>query len=100
MAPKPTKAERDRKLKARLRARQRVVARMAVRIGKRVRERRMALGWSQMKVANDAGIDHSYVSRIERGMVRRFDIGVIARVEKALGLSHDANAGASTEAAS
>ncbi len=35
--------------------------------GKRVRERRKALGLSQEELADEAGFDRTYISMIERG---------------------------------
>lgn len=36
-------------------------------LGKRIRSRRSELGLSQEGLANEAGLDRSYVGRIERG---------------------------------
>ena len=36
-------------------------------LGKRIRSRRGELGLSQAGLANEAGLDRSYVGRIERG---------------------------------
>ena len=36
-------------------------------LGKRIRERRLDLGMSQEGLAHAAGLDRSYVGRIERG---------------------------------
>ena len=36
-------------------------------LGKRIRARRRELGLSQEAMANEAGLDRSYVGRIERG---------------------------------
>lgn len=40
---------------------------IAQRFGKRLRERRMALGLSQEAFAHAAGLDRTYISGIERG---------------------------------
>jgi transcriptional regulator with XRE-family HTH domain len=36
-------------------------------LGQRIRARRSAIGMSQEKLAHEAGLDRSYVGRIERG---------------------------------
>lgn len=36
-------------------------------IGKRIRERREAKGWSQEQLAIEAGVDNSHLGKLERG---------------------------------
>lgn len=55
-------------------------------LGRRVRERRKALGFSQEKFAHHAGIDRSYMGAIERGE-RNVTFAVLC--ELAEGLDHD-----------
>ena len=38
-----------------------------IELGGRIREKRKALGWSQEDLADNAGIDRSYVGGVERG---------------------------------
>jgi transcriptional regulator with XRE-family HTH domain len=54
--------------------------------GKRVRERRKALGLSQEAFAVKCGLDRTYVSGIERGK-RNVALRNIEAVAKALGIS-------------
>ena len=53
------------------------------RIGQRIRELREARGWSQERLADEAGLDRSYMSGIERG-VRNVSVLKIARLSRAL----------------
>jgi transcriptional regulator with XRE-family HTH domain len=54
--------------------------------GKAVRNRRIAAGYSQEKLAESAGLHPTYVSMIERG-VRNPTLDVSARIAKALKVS-------------
>lgn len=51
--------------------------------GARVRERRVALGWSQRVLAEQAAMDWSYVAQVERGE-RNIALMNILRLAKAL----------------
>ena len=53
------------------------------KIGQRIREGRDARGWSQERLADEAGVDRSYMSGIERG-VRNVSVLKIARLARAL----------------
>jgi transcriptional regulator with XRE-family HTH domain len=55
-------------------------------LGMRVRELRAAKGWSQEQLADEARIDRSYMSGIERG-VRNPTVLSLARVAGALGVT-------------
>jgi transcriptional regulator with XRE-family HTH domain len=55
------------------------------RIGTRVRETRQERGWSQEHLADEAGIDRSYMSGIERG-VRSLSVVKLAQIARALGV--------------
>lgn len=57
--------------------------------GDRVRERRQALGWTKSRLADEAGIDVSQVSRIERGVTTAPSPDKITRLARALGVSTD-----------
>ncbi len=52
-------------------------------IGQRVREAREQRGWSQERLADEAGVDRSYMSGIERG-VRNVSVLKLARLARAL----------------
>ena len=54
-------------------------------LGKRVRAYRLKLGWSQMFLAAEAGLDKSYIGSIERAEVNP-SIKKIARLADALGV--------------
>ena len=56
------------------------------RFGKRVREKRTALGLSQEAFADKANLDRTYISGIERGK-RNVAIRNIDAIAKALGVS-------------
>ncbi len=52
-------------------------------LGKRIRQRRKALGWSQERFALEAEIDRSYVGGVERGQ-RNVTFTVLCRLCVAL----------------
>ena len=52
----------------------------------RMRERRLALGWSQSRLARDAGVTEKAVSRWELRGVEHAEFAVMARVARALGV--------------
>jgi len=55
-------------------------------IGKRIRRKRIALGWKQQRLADRSGVAQTTISQIERGMF----IGswkVLSRIADALGMS-------------
>ena len=56
------------------------------RFGKRVRERRVAIGLSQGKFATKCGLDRTYISGIERGQ-RNVSLRNIQTIAKALDTS-------------
>jgi len=53
-------------------------------LGKRIRQFRLRLGWSQMFLAAESGLDKSYIGSIERAEVNP-SIKKIARIADALG---------------
>jgi transcriptional regulator with XRE-family HTH domain len=53
--------------------------------GRRVRGRRLELGWSQMRLADEAGLHFTYVSSVERGE-RNISLQNILRLATALGI--------------
>ena len=57
-----------------------------VALGKSIRSRRLALGLSQEKLAEAAGLHWTYISSIERGK-RNVSLVNIVRIAKALGVS-------------
>jgi transcriptional regulator with XRE-family HTH domain len=56
------------------------------RFGKRVKELRRRSRLSQEDFADQAGIDSSYLGKVERGE-RNPSLGVVARVAKAFGMT-------------
>ncbi|MDR1613192.1 MAG: helix-turn-helix domain-containing protein [Planctomycetota bacterium] len=54
-----------------------------VRVGNAVRNRRMALAWSQEALADYAGIDRSHMGKIERGE-RNVTLLNLLRIAKAI----------------
>lgn len=52
-------------------------------LGKRIRRRRNALGWTQEELADNAGIDRSYIGGVERGE-RNLTISVLGQICQAL----------------
>lgn len=56
------------------------------RFGKRVKELRLRSRLSQEDFADQAGIDSSYLGKVERGE-RNPSLGVVARIAKAFGIT-------------
>lgn len=54
-------------------------------LGRRIRKYRLQLGWSQMFLAAESGLDKSYIGSIERAEVNP-SIKKIARIADALGV--------------
>ena len=59
---------------------------LLTQVGQRTKHLRAQRGWSQERLADEAGVDRSYMSGIERG-VRNASILTLARIAKALGVS-------------
>jgi transcriptional regulator with XRE-family HTH domain len=57
-----------------------------VAIGRRIRQQRTRQKWSQERLADEARIDRSYMSGIERG-VRNTSVLTLLRIAKALDVS-------------
>lgn len=53
-------------------------------LGNRIRETRKALGWTQEDLADNAGIDRSYIGSVERGE-RNLTFKVLYQICEALG---------------
>lgn len=53
-------------------------------LGNRIRETRKALGWTQEDLADNAGIDRSYIGSVERGE-RNLTFKVLCQICEALG---------------
>jgi transcriptional regulator with XRE-family HTH domain len=56
-----------------------------VGFGERVRERRKALGWSQEMLAEEAGLDRTYIGRCEAGK-QNATLKTIYSLAEALGI--------------
>jgi len=57
-----------------------------VQFGRALRERRLALGWSQEKLAEEADLHWTYIGGIERGE-RNLSLQNIVKIAAALGVS-------------
>jgi transcriptional regulator with XRE-family HTH domain len=57
-----------------------------ISIGKRIRKRRNALGWTMMDLAFEADMDYRQIGRIERGETN-FTIGTLVRIAVVLDVS-------------
>ncbi len=55
-------------------------------MGKRIRKLRSRKPWSQERLADEAHLDRSYMSGIERG-VRKVSVLTVAKIAKALKVS-------------
>ena len=62
-------------------------------LGQRLRERRKQAGWSQVEVAQQAGIIQGDLSLLERGQKRELWASTLARLAEVLGCSLDYLAG-------
>lgn len=59
---------------------------MRKKFGKRIRELRLAKGWSQEKFADEVGVHRTYIGAVERGE-QNIALDNIDRIAKRLGLS-------------
>ncbi len=55
-------------------------------IGRLVRERREARGWTQTRLAQEAGMPQTYISKVERGDVEIPQRHTLEKIGKALGV--------------
>lgn len=53
-------------------------------LGKRIRQKRKSIGWTQEALADNAGIDRSYIGGVERGE-RNVTFTVLCQICTALG---------------
>jgi transcriptional regulator with XRE-family HTH domain len=58
-------------------------------LGKRIEERRKALGLSQEQLAGRVGTRQSHLSRIERGFIVEIQSGLLTRLAQALDVTTD-----------
>jgi DNA-binding XRE family transcriptional regulator len=58
------------------------------RLGRRVQELRSARGWTQQRLADEAGLDRTYISGLEHGK-QNPTIGALLRLATALGAPLD-----------
>jgi len=58
----------------------------ARKLGARIRQRRVARGWTQEQLAEHAGVHYKYLGDVERG-VRNPALFNIARIARALGVA-------------
>jgi transcriptional regulator with XRE-family HTH domain len=52
----------------------------SLRVGRSIRAIRVRLGWRQIDVAQKARVSRSFVSKLERGLIRHSDLDVVERV--------------------
>jgi transcriptional regulator with XRE-family HTH domain len=57
--------------------------------GERLRELRTSRGWTIRQLAMHAGVDHGFISRVERGAYSAPRLPTIDRIAQALELSRD-----------
>lgn len=57
------------------------------KFGERVRHHRKMLDWSQEDLANEAGLDRTYIGSVERGE-RNISLINIVKIAQALGYHH------------
>jgi len=57
---------------------------MVRKVGHRIRELRQKKGWSQEKLAEEAGLHRTYIGQVERGE-KSIGIGNLFRIAAALG---------------
>ena len=66
--------------------RQQDIALVVARLAPNVRKLRIAAGFTQESLAEQAGIDVSYVQRLERGVPANVTIAIIGALARALGV--------------
>lgn len=60
-----------------------------IRVGRSIRAIRIRLDWRQADLANRAGVSRSFVSKLERGLIRDVDLDRLDRTCQALGADLD-----------
>ncbi len=61
-----------------------------VQVGRRMRRRREALGLGTVQLGEKAGLSHSYISRLERGLIPRPTLPELSAVARALEMPEQA----------
>jgi transcriptional regulator with XRE-family HTH domain len=57
--------------------------------GDRIRRQRESLGWSQHDLARRAGVERSYITRLENGERFRISLEISVKIADALGVTVD-----------
>lgn len=56
-------------------------------IGQRIRERRLALGWTQERLAKASGYSRVYVLKLENAQVESPGVKALEKISRCLGMS-------------
>jgi transcriptional regulator with XRE-family HTH domain len=59
-------------------------------IGQRIRERRLALGWTQERLAKASGYSRVYVLKLENGQVKSPGVQALEKIVHCLGMELEA----------
>ena len=57
-----------------------------LKIGKRIRKRRISMGWTMMDLSYEAETDYRQIGRIERGETN-FTIGTLVKISGVIGIT-------------
>src|SRR5215471_6077764 len=66
-------------------------------LGTRLRQIRLARGWSQRDMARICGVDHAWISRLEAGERHNISLAAAMKIAKCAGVSLDYLAGATND---
>ena len=55
-------------------------------IGQRIREKRLGLGWSQVRLAKESGFSRVYILKLENGQVESPGIKALEKISRSLGV--------------
>lgn len=55
-------------------------------IGQRIREKRLELGWSQVRLAKESGFSRVYILKLENGQVESPGIKALEKISRSLGV--------------
>lgn len=59
-------------------------------IGQRIREKRLELGWSQVRLAKESGFSRVYILKLENGQVESPGIKALEKISRSLGVELEA----------
>jgi transcriptional regulator with XRE-family HTH domain len=59
-------------------------------IGQRIREKRLELGWSQARLAEETGLSRVYILKLEKAQIESPGVKALFKISWALGIGMEA----------